>query len=224
MESSAYAVVPNYIDELAGSGLVVLPRYFDQALVAALRDELHAERAAAGLRRAGIGRGKGRRLADGIRGDWIRWLDGASPAQRLFLAQLEVIRQEVNRALMLGLFEIEAHFALYPPGAGYQRHLDAFQQENPRRLSAVLYLNRHWRRAQGGELAIYDGNHRELLRILPEAGTLVLFLSQRIPHAVLPTQRPRASIAAWFRVRQADNPLAGLARLHPDDLGQAVFS
>ena len=218
MESSAYHPVPHPFDALARSGLAVLPRYIDASLADALREEIHAARVAAGLRRARVGRGKGRRLADAIRGDWIRWLDGSTEAQRQFLVRLEEIRQEVNLALMLGLFEVEAHFALYPPGAGYQRHVDAFQHDNPRRLSAVLYLNRHWRRAQGGELAIYDKDDREVLRILPEAGTLVLFLSQSVPHAVLPTRRWRASIAAWFRVRQTDNPLAGLARLQPDDL------
>lgn len=218
METSACHLVPNPLDALVSSGLAVLPGYVDTLLVDALREELHAARAAAGLRRAGIGRGRDRRLAAAVRGDWIRWLDGSTEAQRLFLLRLEEIRRQVNLALMLGLFEIEAHFALYPPGAGYQRHVDAFQHDNPRRLSAVLYLNRHWRRSQGGELAIYDADDREVLRILPEAGTLVLFLSQRVPHAVLPTRRWRASIAAWFRVRQADNPLAGLARWQPGDL------
>ena len=218
MESSAYRPAPNHLDTLARSGLAVLPGYLDAPLVDALRDELHAARAAAGLHRARVGRGCGRRRAADVRGDWIRWLDGSTEAQRGLFARLEAIREEVNRSLMLGLFEIEAHFALYPPGAGYQRHVDAFQHDNPRRLSAVLYLNRHWRRAQGGELAIYDAAGGEVRRILPQAGTLVLFLSQNVPHAVLPTRRWRASIAAWFRVRESDNPLAGLARLQPDDL------
>ena len=109
MESSAYHSVPHPLDALARSGLAVLPRYIDASLADALREEIHAARAAAGLRRARIGRGKGRRLADAIRGDWICWLDGSTEAQRQFLARLEEIRQEVNLALMLGLFEVEAH-------------------------------------------------------------------------------------------------------------------
>jgi len=218
VESAASLPVPCFIDDLTTTGLAVMPGYVEPALVAALRDEIHAGRSLAGMRRARIGRGEGRRLASAVRGDWIRWLDGSTEAQRRFLGRLEGIRQEVNEALLLGLFEIEAHFALYPPGAGYQRHVDAFQHDNPRRLSAVLYLNRHWRRSQGGELAIYDAEGRELQRVLPEAGTLVLFLSQTVPHAVLPTRRWRGSIAAWFRLRAVDNPLAGLARLQPDDI------
>jgi SM-20-related protein len=222
VESAASLAVPSFIDDLATVGLAVMPGFMDPFLVGALRDEIHAGRSLAGMRPARIGRGKGRRLASAVRGDWIRWLDGSTEAQQLFLGQMEGIRQEANQALLLGLFEIEAHFALYPPGSGYQRHVDAFRYDNPRRLSAVLYLNRHWRRSQGGELAIYDAKGCELRRVIPEAGTLVLFLSQSVPHAVLPTRRWRASIAAWFRLRQAENPLAGLVRLQPDDIGSAA--
>jgi len=218
VESAASLPASCFIDDLTTTGLAVMPGFVEPFLVAALRDEVHAGRSLAGMHRARIGRGEGRRVASAVRGDWIRWLDGSTEAQQLFLGKLERIRQEVNAALLLGLFEVEAHFALYPPGAGYQRHVDAFQHDNPRRLSAVLYLNRHWRRSQGGELAVYDTEGRELQRVLPEAGTLVLFLSQTVPHAVLPTRRWRASIAAWFRLREADNPLAGLARLQPDDI------
>ncbi|AGA35176.1 2OG-Fe(II) oxygenase [Thioalkalivibrio nitratireducens DSM 14787] len=193
-------------DALASRGWVVLPRFFDPGLVAALRDEVHRA-GLVGMRRAGIGRGRQRRVLDAVRGDWIRWLDGSTAAQREFLERLEDLRIRINRALMLGLFEVEAHFALYPPGTGYECHLDAFQQDNPRRLSAVLYLNRHWRRSQGGTLAIHDARGQIVEHILPEAGTMVLFLSQTVPHAVLPTRRWRASIAAWFRVRDiGDGP------------------
>jgi SM-20-related protein len=190
-------------DALASRGWIVMPGCFDSGLVAALQREVD-DTGPGGMTRAGIGRGRQRQVADAVRGDWIRWLDGSTAAQREVLERLEAIRVEVNRALMLGLFEVEAHFALYPPGTGYERHVDAFRHDNPRRLSAVLYLNRQWRQSEGGELAIYDSDGNVVERILPEAGTLVLFLSQTVPHAVLPTRRWRASIAAWFRVRQPD--------------------
>jgi SM-20-related protein len=201
VEPIAFSIDPEYAEALAACGLAVLPGCFEPDLVDALRAEIPVGELPTGMSRAGVGRGSQRRVDDAVRGDWIRWLDGSTTAQREFLTRLESIRRQVNQALMLGLFEVEAHFALYPPGAGYERHLDAFQQDNPRRLSAVLYLNRHWHVADGGELAIYDEEGHEVRRILPEAGTLVLFLSQSIPHAVLPATRWRASIAAWFRVR-----------------------
>jgi SM-20-related protein len=203
VETAGCGVETDLGDALTSRGWIVMPACFDPGLVAALQREVD-DSGPAGMIRAGIGRGRQRQVADTVRGDWIRWLDGSTAAQLEFLERLEAIRIEVNRALMLGLFEVEAHFALYPPGTGYERHLDAFQHGNPRRLSAVFYLNRHWRQSEGGELAIYDSEGNMVDRILPEAGTLVLFLSQTVPHAVLPTRRWRASIAAWFRVREPD--------------------
>lgn len=198
----------DWLDELAGTGVTVLHGHFSPEAVAALAREIGERDAGCGLLPAAVGRGEERRVLDSVRGDRIRWLDGSTPAQRDFLDRMEAIRQPVNRALMLGLFEVEAHFAVYPPGAGYERHRDAFRADNPRRLSAVLYLNRDWEPADGGALAIYDAHGREVRRIWPEAGTLVLFLSQDVPHAVLPTRRRRASIAAWFRVRDSRSPSA----------------
>lgn len=39
----------------------------------------------------------------------------------------------------------------------------------------------------------------------PRAGTLVVFLSEDMPHEVLETQRERYSIAGWFRVNGSDS-------------------
>ncbi|MDX1466999.1 MAG: 2OG-Fe(II) oxygenase, partial [Halomonas sp.] len=33
----------------------------------------------------------------------------------------------------------------------------------------------------------------------PQAGTFACFLSDSVPHEVLPTRLPRSSIAGWFR-------------------------
>jgi len=189
------------LEQLAARGWVVLPEFLQPAAVAELRAEIQAAHAGQQLAPARIGRGAQHQQRTEIRGDLIQWLDGSTPAQARLLAHFESIRRQVNSSLWLGLFEMEAHFALYPPGAGYQRHLDAFQQDNPRRLSAVLYLNSAWPEAAGGELVIYSSSEQEQCRVRPEGGTLVLFLSQQILHEVLPAREWRASIAGWFRVR-----------------------
>ncbi|WP_081622685.1 2OG-Fe(II) oxygenase [Thioalkalivibrio sp. ALM2T] len=206
------APVPDWLDRLAAGEPVVWPRFLEAAQVDALRGELYALRDASSLQQARIGRAGERHRDRSTRGDWIHWLDGESAAQQVFMAALDQVRLEVNRALVPGLFETESHFALYPPGAHYARHVDAFQAGNCRRLSLVFYLNRHWRTRDGGELAIYDRDAREIQRIQPRAGTLVMFLSQDVPHAVLPTRRWRASIASWMRVRDPAGPLASLDR------------
>jgi SM-20-related protein len=37
--------------------------------------------------------------------------------------------------------------------------------------------------------------------VMPAHNRLVLFLSERFPHEVMPTNRPRHSIAGWFRIK-----------------------
>ena len=202
---------PGWVDKLVGEQRVLWREFLEPGLVDALRGEVYALRAASAMQRAQIGRVQGRRSDVATRGDWIHWLDGASEAQRALLSRFDALRVQVNRSLLLGLFDTEAHFALYPPGTRYARHLDAFQSGNHRRLSLVVYLNRHWRARDGGELAIYDPRGVERERIRPAAGTLVMFLSRSVSHAVLPTRRWRASIAAWMRVRDTENPLNALA-------------
>lgn len=195
---------PNWVAALAGPGWAVLHDLVPPDLVAALALEaarLHAEDA---LEPAGIGRADDHLLDRSIRRDKTRWLARASEAEIAYLAVMESLRLEVNRALMLGLFSYEAHFAAYEPGGFYARHVDAFRGQRNRLLSSVLYLNSGWGAEDGGELAIFDPEASEetapLALIAPEAGTLVLFLSEEIPHEVRPAIRTRYSIAGWYRV------------------------
>jgi len=41
---------------------------------------------------------------------------------------------------------------------------------------------------------------QQIAKITPEMGKLVVFMSEQIPHEVLPTHQPRASVAGWFRL------------------------
>lgn len=189
------------VDELVERGWFVGERFIDAERCRALYAELHKLVANNALTDAGVGRGDQHQLRRDIRGDAIIWLKRESQAQRDYLALMAELQQQINQALYLGLFEFEAHFAHYPPGAFYKTHYDSFQGRANRIVSTVLYLNPDWPQAGGGEMAIYapDDETRELTRIRPEAGTFVCFLSDRVPHAVLPTRYPRASIAGWFR-------------------------
>ncbi|HET8790503.1 MAG TPA: 2OG-Fe(II) oxygenase [Modicisalibacter sp.] len=189
------------VDDLVEHGWFVAERFISAELCRALHDELQKLAANDALADAGIGRGDSRQLRRDIRGDAIIWLNRESQAQRDYLALMAELQRQINQALYLGLFEFEAHFAHYPPGAFYKTHYDSFQGRANRVISSVLYLNTDWPQEGGGEMAIYapDDETRELIRIRPEAGTFVCFLSDRVPHAVLPTRYPRASIAGWFR-------------------------
>ncbi len=41
----------------------------------------------------------------------------------------------------MGILHKEFHYALYPEGTFYKRHLDTFQNDDRRKLSIVYYLN-----------------------------------------------------------------------------------
>lgn len=179
------------------SGDAALPN----ELVLALRQDMKALIEADALAQAGVGREADFQIDGSVRRDRILWLDRRHPAASEFLDLAEFVRAGLNRRLFLGLFEYEAHFAHYPPGAFYRRHLDSFRGAANRVLSTVAYLNTDWQTGDGGELVLFraDGDG-ELARIAPEAGRLVIFLSEEIPHEVLPARRDRYSIAGWFRL------------------------
>lgn len=187
-------------DALRSSGFAAIDGLFDGDLLLALREEALALHAAGRLREASTGRGAGRQLA-GLRGDSTLWLDdpACGEAARNFLGALDDLRLRLNRELLLGLHEVEAHYAMYPPGAGYVRHRDRFHDDDARVLSLVCYLNPDWPADAGGALRLHlPEGARD---VAPRLGTTVLFLSDEIEHEVLPATRSRLSIAAWFRRR-----------------------
>lgn len=187
-------------DALADQGWCVIPAYFESALTKTLTQELLQLLQLQQLHKAGIGRGNSLQHNSLVRQDSIYWLDAQTPAQQAYLQRMETLRQALNQALFLGLFELEAHFAVYPPGAFYKKHYDSFQGASNRIVSVVTYLNHQWPADAGGELCIYATDDSRQAVIKPDAGQLVVFLSEAIAHEVLPAQQHRLSIAAWFRL------------------------
>jgi len=152
---------------------------------------------------AGIGREQEYQLNQFVRRDRIRWLDMNYQPTQFYLEWAEQLRQHLNRELFLGLFDYESHYAHFPKGAFYKKHLDAFQVNSSRRLSSVLYLNPAWQPGDGGELVMYatdDSDNTVLESILPTFGKMVLFLSEEFPHEVLPTRCSRYSLTGWYRI------------------------
>jgi SM-20-related protein len=193
-------------DGLAEGGFCVCPDFLPAAHVAALARDARQQIAA--FQPGGTGARHERDLR--VRGDSTLWLDppGASEPQQQVLARYEALRLALNRTLQLGLFDLECHYALYPPGTCYRRHRDRltgeprFTGQGERVLSCVLYLNQGWRNHDGGELRLYLPRGAPL-DIQPVGGTLVVFLSERFEHEVLAAQRERLSLTGWFRQRPA---------------------
>jgi SM-20-related protein len=188
--------------DLSRNGIAVRDHFLTQSQVNALNRCARARQERGDFVPARIGaHARALRRAE-IRGDSICWLaEPLLPPERELLDALEQVRLLLNREAFLGLFELEMHYAWYPPGAGYARHIDQPRGSGQRRVSLVLYLNRRWTGDDGGELKIADDLGRER-HIRPAAGRLALFLTAGREHEVMPTRRDRLSLTGWFRGRE----------------------
>ena len=190
----------------------MVPGFLAPAPVTALRGEGARRRAAGEFHAASVGRAGGAEVDPSIRGDsicWIRQHVATAPEDAL-IAQLHALGVALNVALFLGIAEVEAHYACYPPGAGYLRHVDRFRDDAARVISLVLYLNDDWHDADGGALRIYATRDaaEPACELAPRGGTLVAMRSETIAHEVLPATAERWSIACWLR-RSARAEAAG---------------
>ena len=198
---SDHPLLLRIVDDLAEHGWsqqnIFLPLDLTRALAAECR-----KRAAEGeLSPAAVGRGPFSEIREGIRGDHIQWLEhGQAEACDSYLGLMDSLREAMNRGLFLGLEDFESHFALYPPGAFYLKHVDRFRDDDRRMVSAVIYLNDAWLPEHGGQLRMYLDKGVEH-DVVPTGGCLVVFLSGEVPHEVLPATRERLSLTGWFRRR-----------------------
>jgi SM-20-related protein len=186
------------LDDLVEHGFAIVPQFLDRTEVNILAAAMQERRAL--FHQAGVGRKVGHAVVEKIRGDDICWIERSDPIAAKALNQLNELKQSLNAGLYLGLDELECHFAAYPIGRFYARHLDQHRGEDSRVVTIVLYLNPEWAEQDGGELRVYLDDRRHL-DILPEGGKLVVFLSNRFEHEVLKAKRERLSLTGWFRRR-----------------------
>lgn len=189
------------VDDLATHGWSQQNIFIPTDLTTELAKECRKRAQCGQLELAGIGRGVAKVVHAGIRGDQIQWLE---PEQHVavdrYLGLMEQMRVAINQTLFLGLEDFEGHFALYPPGAFYKKHLDRFRDDDRRVVTCIAYLNEQWLPEQGGELRMYLDD-QQTHDVVPQAGTLVVFMSVQLPHEVLPATRDRLSITGWLRRR-----------------------
>lgn len=186
---------------LAEQGWIVLPEFFPEAKTQLLRAQaLHLWQNGQ-FQQAAIGQGASKLQNTEIRGDSVLWLEPEQgDAVAHYLDFLENLRLALNRELFLGLFETEAHFAVYPVNSFYQRHVDNFRGRSARLVTVITYLNPAWQPEHGGQLRLYT-HEQDFIDIAPQAGSLVIFLSERFEHEVLPAQQERLSVTGWLRKR-----------------------
>ncbi len=178
-------------------------------LLAALKQEVQILDRTDAMHKAGIGRGNDLVRDRSVRRDRIAWLQGFTAPQAALFEFFEGIRTGLNQRLFLGLKRFETHYATYHPGDFYKRHLDSFQGRASRVVSLVLYLNDGWQPEDGGALQVFnrDSEHEVCGTVAPEMGRMAVFMSEEVPHEVLPANRTRHSLACWFRQDEVPLPL-----------------
>lgn len=191
------------IDGILTNGYGLADGFLSADEVIALANRLRERRAAGQFRTAAIGNQQVTVEAK-IRGDEILWLDEttATPEEAAFLQRIGEFVAYVNQTCYLGLRDYEFHYAVYPPGTFYKRHLDQFRSDSRRKLSVVCYLNETWDETDGGQLVLchtQDNGGEHQTTVSPLGGRLVCFESERLPHEVLPATRERLSLTGWLK-------------------------
>ena len=194
------------IDDLMGQQYSIVDDFFTKEEVGFLRAALLEKYDEDRFKKSAIGNQANEKVVDAIRGDFILWLDenNANNAENRFFNKLNDFKDYLNRTCFMGINEKEFHYALYPEGTFYKRHLDTFQNDSRRKLSMVCYLNdEDWKPEYGGELTIYldeNGSEKEI-NVYPVQGRMVVFESQILEHEVKPVKRERLSITGWLKTR-----------------------
>lgn len=185
-------------DGLAESGYAIVDHFLSSHEVTVILQTDEFKAGKLHFKKAGIGKQHDKQINEGIRGDFIRWIDPAAApiCITLYFDRLRELIQHVNQSLFLSLKDVELHMTIYPIGTFYKRHLDQFKSDDHRKLSVICYLNAEWKEEQGGQLRMYlpEGP----LDVFPLSGRLICFRSDQIEHEVLPATRERLSLTGWI--------------------------
>ena len=204
-----FALNPLYekvIDGLMEQKYSIVDNFFSVEEMQGLRHALMQKYEEDRFKKSAIGNQANEKIIDAVRGDFILWLDEANAegAERVFFDKLQDFTQYLNRTCFMGIAKQEFHYAVYPEGTFYKRHLDTFMNDSSRKLSVVCYLNgEDWKPEYGGELTLYfneDGLETSK-DVYPLQGRLVVFESQVLEHEVKPVKRERLSITGWLKTR-----------------------
>lgn len=184
----------------------VVEDFFDQEEVNSLRNHLLQKYEEENFKKAAIGNRLNETIEKSVRGDFILWINekDENEVEKLFFSKINSLVEYLNKTCFLGILQKEFHYAVYPEGTFYKRHLDTFQNDDRRKLSLVCYLNQeNWKPENGGELVIYKevNGIEKGINIYPLPGRIVVFESQLLEHEVKPVKIPRLSITGWLKTR-----------------------
>ncbi|MAO37806.1 MAG: oxidoreductase [Zunongwangia sp.] len=192
------------IDDLLEKQYSIVDDFFDPLEILKLRSSLLHKYEEDKFKKSAIGNRTNELIEKAIRGDFILWMNEAEAGEteKIFFHKINNLIEYLNRTCFMGILHKEFHYAVYPKGTFYKRHLDTFQNDSRRKLSIVSYLNdENWLKTNGGELVIYKEDRSEEV-IYPLPGRVVIFESQILEHEVKEVKNSeRLSITGWLKTR-----------------------
>lgn len=218
LERAATLVTEQHVASLIADGLVVIDGALSQSEVRAARREM-ADLDTRGQLSEVECQSRAR-----VRGDRIGWLSEASaasfPALGVAMRLLRALPAEVERhaaAVLRRDPECARYWrcripstcmvAIYPGSRThptfYCKHFDGGTASNPRRLTAIVYLNAaDWASERdGGALRAYyppsSSAHGSYIDVEPRGGRILLFDSCTVEHEVRPTYADRMALTMW---------------------------
>lgn len=190
------------ISDISTQNYSIIDNFFSTEEILELRESLIEKYKEDEFKKSAIGNRVNEVIEKAIRGDVILWIDESSvnSAEAMFFKKINDLKDYLNRTCFMGINQKEFHYAIYPKGTFYKRHLDTFKNDDRRKLSIVCYLNdEDWQPENGGELVLYLENEDKV--IYPFLGKMVIFESQLLEHEVKPVNTPRLSITGWLKTR-----------------------
>ena len=195
MQTTFNDIVEDFISNKIGISANFLSIDLAKKLKGNLNDLLNHQK----LKNAGIGNLVDFQNDKLIRNDSIYWLDRShnNKFENEFLDLIDTFITFLNETCYTGITSYEFHYALFPIGSFYRKHIDQFKSDDSRQFSMIFYLNADWKIGDGGELNVFHESCTQ--SITPTNCKAVFFKSNELAHEVLETLVPRMSITGWLK-------------------------
>ncbi len=197
MQNSFDTLIDSFIQDKIG----ITQNFLNIKLAAHLKENLLRLFAEKQLQNAGTGNDALATQDKAVRGDMIYWLDREhnDTHENNFFDLMDEFVTYLNATCYTGITGYEFHYALYPIGSFYKKHVDQFKNNSVRQFSMITYLNADWKEEDGGQLCVHQNGTKQ--NIPPSDGKSVFFKSSELEHEVLLSNKARMSITGWFTIK-----------------------